>query len=87
MVTDLRLEPCEALVDRLPRSEQHLALALDVARDDQWIAVTEQVQVQHGGLHALVNNAGIGSLATVEDETTERWTRWSLSTRPPSGSG
>ena len=26
-----------------------------------------------GGLHALVNNAGIGSLATVEDETTERW--------------
>jgi NAD(P)-dependent dehydrogenase (short-subunit alcohol dehydrogenase family) len=73
VVTDLRLEPCEALVHGLPRPEQHLALALDVAREDQWIAVTEQVRVQQAGLHALVNNAGIGSLATVEDETTERW--------------
>src|SRR6478735_4805880 len=65
VVTDLQLEPCEALVHGLPRPEQHLALALDVAREDQWIAVTEQVRFQQAGLQALVNNAGIGSLATV----------------------
>lgn len=75
VVTDLDLGACEALVAGLPRPEEHLALALDVAEDDQWRTVTERVGALSGGLQALVNNAGIGSLATVEDETTERWDR------------
>jgi NAD(P)-dependent dehydrogenase (short-subunit alcohol dehydrogenase family) len=73
VVTDIRLDACEALVSDLPRSDQHLPLALDVARHDQWTSVVDQVQARFGGLQALVNNAGIGSLATVEDETTQRW--------------
>jgi 3alpha(or 20beta)-hydroxysteroid dehydrogenase len=73
VVTDLQLDACEALVSGLPGSDQHLPLALDVARDHQWTSVVDQVQARLAGLHALVNNAGIGSLATVEDETTQRW--------------
>jgi 3alpha(or 20beta)-hydroxysteroid dehydrogenase len=73
VITDLQLDACEALVSTLPRSDEHLPLALDVARDDQWTSVVEQVEARLAGLHALVNNAGIGSLATVEDETTQRW--------------
>jgi 3alpha(or 20beta)-hydroxysteroid dehydrogenase len=73
VVTDLQLDACEALVSGLPGSDQHLPLALDVALDHQWTSVVDQVQARLAGLHALVNNAGIGSLATVEDETTQRW--------------
>ena len=73
VVTDLDLASCQALVAGLPDPEAHLALALDVAEDDQWRTVTAQVVALGGGLDALVNNAGIGSLNTVEDETLERW--------------
>lgn len=73
VVTDLELEPCTALLSALPKPERHLALALDVVRDDHWRAVIDEVDSWNGGLDALVNNAGIGSLATVQDETTERW--------------
>ncbi len=72
VVTDLHLGACQELVARLPRPDEHIGLALDVAQDEQWRTVTSRVEGR-GGLAALVNNAGIGSLGTVEDETTDRW--------------
>lgn len=50
-----------------------IAVAHDVTDPDAWaqaIAATEQA---FGALHILVNNAGIGALANVEDETLENW--------------
>ncbi len=50
-------------------------LAHDVSDEDQWRAVILDVQRRHGGLHVLVNNAGIVLAANVEDTTLAQWRR------------
>lgn len=72
VLTDLDADSCRELADGLG-SGRHLAARLDVADEGQWLEVAELVRRAHGRLDALVNNAGIGSLATVEDETREHW--------------
>ncbi|MCG2841903.1 glucose 1-dehydrogenase [Sandaracinobacter sp. RS1-74] len=47
----------------------------DVTREDQWIAAVEECRRLFGGLHILVNNAGIGTPGTVEDTSLEDWRR------------
>ena len=44
----------------------------DVTSLDEWTAVVELAE-RLGGLNILVNNAGIGSIGNVVDETLERW--------------
>jgi 3alpha(or 20beta)-hydroxysteroid dehydrogenase len=74
VLTDLDDRACAELAARLAgHPSGHLALRLDVADERQWIDVVASVQEQCGRLDALVNNAGIGSIATVEEETLERW--------------
>ena len=74
VLTDLDEQACRALAAELGGTPgRHLTARLDVADEAQWIEVAELVQREHGRLDGLVNNAGIGSLATVEDETVERW--------------
>jgi 3alpha(or 20beta)-hydroxysteroid dehydrogenase len=70
-VTDVDEQACSRLADDL--GGDALALPLDVADEQQWQAALAAVQREWGALHVLVNNAGIGSLGTVEDETRERW--------------
>lgn len=70
VVTDLDLERCSAMAAALPGSG-HRALALDVAEESSWEAAVAVVDE----LHALVNNAALGSLADVEHETVEHWNR------------
>lgn len=62
-----------AINDRFPGSAA--ALAHDVTSEDDWGAAIDTVRKRWSGLHVLVNNAGIGSLASVEDETVENWRR------------
>ncbi|GAA4423499.1 glucose 1-dehydrogenase [Acidovorax lacteus] len=55
-------------------------LALDVRDEDHWAAAMQQVLAQHGGLHVLVNNAGItgleqGALHDPEHASLEEWRR------------
>lgn len=71
VVTDLEEARCQELTDALP-GDAHRALRLDVADEDSWVAALDQVAADQG-LHALVNNAALGSLATVEDESVEHW--------------
>lgn len=47
------------------------AFAHDVTREDQWKDVLQKAHDSMGGLNVLVNNAGIGSLGSVEDEEYE----------------
>jgi len=72
VLTDLDEPACKALADQLPGT-RHLTARLDVADEAQWVEVAGQITREHGRLDGLVNNAAIGSLATVEDETVEHW--------------
>ena len=49
--------------------------AQDVVDENQWIRTLETVRRRFGGLHILVNNAGVGSVANIEEETFENWRR------------
>ena len=74
VLTDLDEQACKMLAEDLAGTPgRHLAARLDVADESQWVEVAEIILREYGRLDGLVNNAAIGSLATVEDETVERW--------------
>ncbi|GLZ52560.1 SDR family NAD(P)-dependent oxidoreductase [Actinomycetospora sp. NBRC 106378] len=50
-----------------------LVATLDVADPEDWSRAVTAVQERWGAADVLVNNAGIGSLGTVETETRDRW--------------
>jgi 3alpha(or 20beta)-hydroxysteroid dehydrogenase len=72
VLTDVDDAPVTELRDRLS-GDGHVVARLDVAVEEQWAALTRTVLGDVGRLDGLVNNAGIGSIATVEEETVETW--------------
>jgi 3alpha(or 20beta)-hydroxysteroid dehydrogenase len=75
VLTDLDEQACKMLASDLPGGGRHLTARLDVAVEAEWMEVAESVEREFGRLDGLVNNAAIGSLATVEDETVDNWER------------
>jgi 3alpha(or 20beta)-hydroxysteroid dehydrogenase len=73
VLTDLDEQACKALADDLVGTGRHVSARLDVAEESGWLEMVATIQRQYGRLDGLVNNAGIGSLATVEEETLEHW--------------
>ena len=51
------------------------AYAHDVADEEQWREVLDAAAADLGGLSVLVNNAGIGALGSVEQESLDGWRR------------
>ena len=47
--------------------------ALDVTREEPWIALIDKVVSAHGRLDILLNSAGIVQLASIEDTTEDVW--------------
>lgn len=75
-VTDLDERACRDLVAGLPGgTDSHTAIALDVSSEVGWSAAAAETESRLGALRALVNNAALGSIATVEDESEEHWER------------
>jgi 3alpha(or 20beta)-hydroxysteroid dehydrogenase len=73
VLTDLDGQACQALAGDLVGTGRHVAAGLDVADETGWLEVAATIRREYGRLDGLVNNAGIGSLATVEEETLEHW--------------
>jgi NAD(P)-dependent dehydrogenase (short-subunit alcohol dehydrogenase family) len=74
VLTDLDDGACKELAAAIAAHPAgHLSLRLDVADELQWIELAATVERECGRLDALVNNAGIGSIATVDEETLEHW--------------
>jgi NAD(P)-dependent dehydrogenase (short-subunit alcohol dehydrogenase family) len=77
MLTDINFAGAEgqaAAINALyPGSAE--ASEQDVTAESAWIETIEKVRIRFGGLHVLVNNAGIGSVASVEEESYENWRR------------
>jgi NAD(P)-dependent dehydrogenase (short-subunit alcohol dehydrogenase family) len=71
--TDINLAGAEAAAALHGASA--LGLKHDVTRVDDWEAVLEDTAERFGGLHILVNNAGIGTMGHVEECTLDDWRR------------
>ena len=77
VLTDINIdsasEKAKAINDEVPGSA--IAIAQDVTDAKRWSVVLDETRNQFGGLNILVNNAGIGSVGSVEDESFEQWQR------------
>lgn len=76
-VTDIDEAAGRAVVDRVNASSAASAIFLrhDVTDEDQWKSVLGDVTESFGGLHILVNNAGISLTRNVEELELEEWRR------------
>jgi len=75
VLTDIDLARAQAVADKINRERPEAATALhhDVTREDQWPEVLDQASAWLGGINVLVNNAGIMSIGSVEDEDFGTW--------------
>lgn len=73
LCTDVDTEGGEAVAKEIGASahfQRH-----DVTSEAQWEAALHEVTERFGGLHALVNNAGIVIVRSIEDTSLEEWRR------------
>ena len=74
VITDLDQDRCAALAAELRQTGSAAqAYELDVSDETAWQRVVADAAAALGGLHVLVNNAGVGHFTTVESETLETW--------------
>lgn len=77
VLTDMNIDGAGKVANNINKRRPDCAIAMqqDVTDEAAWQDVLAGVQSRLGGLNILVNNAGIGSIASVEDETYENWRR------------
>ena len=69
-VVEETLESAHRELDRVGTAE---AVRLDVRDRESFAAVADRLDVDHGGVDVLVNNAGVGFLAPVAEASFEQW--------------
>jgi 3(or 17)beta-hydroxysteroid dehydrogenase len=71
VLTDLVKPPAEAAI--MATAQRLSRQALDVRREEDWIAVTETAVAEFGRIDILVNGAGVALLKDIEATTLEEW--------------
>ena len=76
-LTDLQADRVRAAADAINADYPNSAIAFthDVTRKEDWTAALKGAADAMGGISVLVNNAGIGTWGSIEDETWEGWRR------------
>ena len=76
VATDISEAAAQKTVETLPRCEgnpPHAAMKLDVTRADEIQVVLKSVTDRYGALDILCNNAGVSSMAPLEELSEEEW--------------
>jgi 3alpha(or 20beta)-hydroxysteroid dehydrogenase len=73
IVTDIDEAEGQALVTEIGSACQFVQQ--DVASEDDWHRVVEQIESQHSRIDVLVNNAGIFQVMGIEDTTLDAWNK------------
>jgi NAD(P)-dependent dehydrogenase (short-subunit alcohol dehydrogenase family) len=74
IVTDINSDSAERVAaDIVAAGGGATARQQDVTEEAAWDTLVQEVVATHGGLDALVNNAGIGTPGNVEDTSLEEW--------------
>ena len=76
-VTDIDASAARETADAISRETPGAAIAVrhDVTEAADWRAALERTVAEFGGLHILVNNAGIAEGGSIEDTDLETWRR------------
>jgi NAD(P)-dependent dehydrogenase (short-subunit alcohol dehydrogenase family) len=69
-ITDMNIEGARQVAASIPGA---IAIAHDVTDEAQWVEALAETERAFGGLHILVNNAGIGLTKDLEAITLEEW--------------
>jgi len=77
VLTDINVDGARQTAEEINAQDFDKAVAFeqDVSSEGGWQRTIEATREKFGGLNILVNNAGIGSIGSVEDETLETWQR------------
>jgi NAD(P)-dependent dehydrogenase (short-subunit alcohol dehydrogenase family) len=75
VITDVNAKGAVAIAESInaQRKGAAIAVAHDVTQEDQWKAAVAEAEKAFGGLHVLVNNAGIGLTKDLLDISLEEW--------------
>jgi NAD(P)-dependent dehydrogenase (short-subunit alcohol dehydrogenase family) len=75
VITDVNAKGAAAIAESInaQRKGAAIAVAHDVTQEDQWKAAVAQAEKAFGGLHILVNNAGIGLTKDLLDISLDEW--------------
>ncbi|HTK80378.1 MAG TPA: SDR family oxidoreductase [Rhizomicrobium sp.] len=76
-ITDVNLQGAEKLAASLNETRPDAAIAIkhDVTSEAEWVNALNITERAFGGLHVLVNNAGIGLTKDLEDVSLQEWRR------------
>jgi 3alpha(or 20beta)-hydroxysteroid dehydrogenase len=73
LFTDVNTEAGQALADDV--GERALFAQQDVSQEADWVRIVELAVAELGGIDVLINNAGIHSFGSLEEENVERLRR------------
>jgi NAD(P)-dependent dehydrogenase (short-subunit alcohol dehydrogenase family) len=76
-ITDVNIEGAQKIAESINSARKGTAIAIqhDVTQQEQWVHALAQTHKAFGGLHVLVNNAGISAGTDVEATSFEDWKR------------